>query len=124
MECVIDMIDDVEEFIEVISETMPTARKEHKCGECHETIGVGDEYEVIKGRFQGDLVTYKTCLICREIRDELFCSWRYEMIWEDLSERDYTPEIGDLLNFSPAAQQKLIEKLVIDDPWFEDDDEV
>lgn len=124
MECAIDLSNDIEKYIKIISEKTPVARKEHQCCECRDIIDVGDQYEMIKGRFERDIVTFKTCLVCREIRDELFCSWHYEMIWEDLDESEYEPQIGDLLNFSPAAQQKLIEKLVIDDPWFEEDDEV
>lgn len=114
MECAIDMSNDVEEFIKVISKTMATARKRHKCGECHEIIEIGDQYEYVKGTFCGELVIYKTCSVCHEIRSELFDCWRYEMIWEDLSESDCRPKISDLLNFSSAAQKKLTEKLIVD----------
>jgi len=49
------------------------AKKAHVCGECGEPIKVGDSYENIKGKCEGDWFEHKTCVPCQHIRDN-FCS--------------------------------------------------
>lgn len=46
-----------------------TARKDHKCCECGETISRGDRYEYSSGVWDGVPSSYKTCLQCMDLRD-------------------------------------------------------
>ena len=60
------------EYPEFISETWPRARKAYKCCECGETIKVGEKHQSITGKWDGEILTYRTCEICAKIRDD-FC---------------------------------------------------
>lgn len=66
----------------VYSESNPVARKEHKCCECCGTIKPGEKYQVIKGIWDGQCQTYKTCPECAVLR---------EVINKGLHGEDMTP---------------------------------
>jgi hypothetical protein len=65
---------------------MVKARKQHKCCECYVIIKAGDIYEKVVGKWDGEFCTFKTCKICVEIRDQIFCSWEYSNLWEVFGE--------------------------------------
>jgi hypothetical protein len=72
---------------EVSDINWPKARKAHECCECGEAIGFGQRYERVKGLWDGHWDTYKTCLTCVRIRDDLcprgfIYSALRETIWE------------------------------------------
>lgn len=48
--------------------TIRRARKFHKCCECQHPIVPGEDYEHIKGIWDGDSSEYKTCLCCAKAR--------------------------------------------------------
>lgn len=50
-----------------------TARKEHKCYECGDTIKKGEQYYVHTGLADGDWMRVKNCSICERIRDDYGC---------------------------------------------------
>lgn len=80
---------DYAERIQVLSERTPIARREHKCGECHRTIAVGEKYENVFGKLGGDNCRYKTCRHCLTARQWLSdqCDgWVYTGVEEDLRE--------------------------------------
>jgi len=85
MECVcIDM--DVNDFSDILSDTMPIARNEHKCIECARLIHPGEKYRKEKAVFEGCHSTYKTCVDCNSIRQEFVCgSWYWGEILEAVS---------------------------------------
>ena len=59
------------EMPSVYSDTMRTARKEHKCCECHLKIRKGDKYHHAKGCWDGVWQEFKTCESCDDLRHEL-----------------------------------------------------
>jgi len=84
---------------ELIRKKTPLARKEHRCSECGSVITVGERYEYVSGKWEGDFSTYKTCPDCVAIRDALdempcFC-WGHGCLWEDIEtqfqEADFQP---------------------------------
>ena len=83
-ECVIDVSwgDDPASFHR---SDVRDARKNHKCGECGKTIKPGEKYENTFAIWD-EPITCKTCSVCLELRNKLFCSWTYETIWEDIEE--------------------------------------
>lgn len=99
------MVDDAE-MVQVISERMPTARREHVCGECQRTIAVGEQYEAICGKCDGSMVRYKTCRHCIAARAWLSreCGgWLFEGVLPDLQEHwdedgIHTRELGRLIH--------------------------
>ena len=92
------------EWPELFHEKIVTARKDHRCCECHETIGAGEKYEHVRGMWDGVFSTYKTCIPCQSIRKEYCCSWFYEQLRDTLKD-----EIGiDYLdpNWKPLWAQE------------------
>jgi len=83
MKCVCNDTGDIPEFV---TEKLVTAKKIHKCCECKEYILPGQKYEVVKGKWDGQFDTFKTCLPCRTIRQEHCSWWVYGNLREDLRE--------------------------------------
>jgi hypothetical protein len=42
----------------------PTARKEHTCSQCGDTIQPGQTYKKIRGLWEGEWTTHKWCMRC------------------------------------------------------------
>ncbi len=66
------------------------ARKEHKCSECNSTIKIGEIYEYVSGKWEGDISIYKTCPDCLNIIEQLeekdcFCRMHCGL-WENIYE--------------------------------------
>ena len=107
--CVLSSDGDCEaEFYET---TLPKARKTHQCGECKNAIQPGETYERTAAKWDGDLTTCKTCLLCVEIRTKFSCgTWSFGDVWEDLtSGLFYKLTFGCLEGLSPAAREKVLE---------------
>ena len=58
------------------------ARKEHKCYECSKTISKGEIYEHVFGKWEGDICVFKTCSICKRIRDDFYSCYIYGELYE------------------------------------------
>lgn len=61
----------------VIWVTNPIARKEHRCCECLSVISPGEKYELVKGVWNGEFLTFKTCQICAIVRDAANLQYRW-----------------------------------------------
>lgn len=81
MECVC-ACDYADETYQVWWQDVVTARKQHVCCECGETIEPGQKYESYRGLYDGYFNTHKTCIPCRDIRDSLCSSWMFETLRE------------------------------------------
>jgi hypothetical protein len=104
MACQIDNASDGE-LVTLERHSTVTARKAHRCGECRAEIKIGESYEISKQLFEGEWTSFRSCLICVEIRDKLFCSWTWGGIWDDLvGESVFTLSMKDL---SVPAIEKL-----------------
>lgn len=68
----------------VYEEWCPTARKRHRCYECGGWIEPGEKYQRVRGLWDGDWLTYKTCAECVSIRNHLF--GKNEYIFGDLNQ--------------------------------------
>lgn len=87
--------------IEVISERrVVKARKTHTCNYCRcETINAGDEYATTTLKYNGDLYTWKSHLICEELVSALNMDGDEgvsdEDFYEDITEayRDLIPDV-------------------------------
>ena len=67
--------------------TNPTAKKIHKCSECHREIKVGEKYFRDSGKWDDGFFTFKMCSPCREIIDSFFCEgFAYGNMTADLYE--------------------------------------
>lgn len=71
----------------VYNSVIRTARQDHKCCECRETIARGSEYEYVTALYDGRWSSFKTCMLCVRIRKDLFrCGFYHEgldeMLWD------------------------------------------
>lgn len=57
--------------VEIINDTIVKARKQHVCNLCGEAIIVGEQYERVTCKYDGDIYTWKTHLDCTEIAHKL-----------------------------------------------------
>ena len=84
------------EMPEFLREKMVTARVAHRCCECTSTILPSEQYELVTGKWAGEMGVHKTCAECVKLRDYVtahvpcFC-WAYENLYEDATEilREY-----------------------------------
>lgn len=98
-----------------------TARKEHRCYECRETIVPGQKYEYCSGIWDGSPSAFKTCLSCVEIRNHFACDgWIFGELWRDLEE-NFFPDMkagGPCMEgLSPEAKGRLFDLRM---KWLED----
>ena len=114
---------------EFFLEKIVKARKKHICGECWQVINIGDKYEHVSGKWDGDMRTCKTCGDCREIRNAFNCGdgWIYEQVWDDIynsfCEEDFC-FAKKILNLSESAREKIGKKIerwqkIVDDRKYE-----
>lgn len=83
------MIEDADGYCTVLREHHRIARKEHKCTECHRTIGIGESYLSEAPLFDGDVSGWKTCAHCQRVRGWLTAEcggWMWGGIEEDIRE--------------------------------------
>ncbi len=106
--CIIGDVDTCGDGPDFINEDIVTARKPHVCCECHGTINPGDKYEHVRGKWEGDFSTFKTCIPCRTIRNHYFHSFGYGELWNDIIQYvcDSTP-----WNEKPEYEYMLPESL-------------
>lgn len=48
-------------------------RKEHECSECNQNIRIGERHQVVNMKCDGEFGSYRTCLVCAEIRKAFCC---------------------------------------------------
>lgn len=78
-----------DDYVELIKEGTPRAKKPHKCEECDRVIEVGERYISEAWIWEGEFGTSKTCRQCRAAAHwlSIVCSgWMYSMVLEDLME--------------------------------------
>lgn len=101
------------------------ARKDHTCSECRSTIARGEKYNYDSGIWDGRPDSFKTCLLCVEIRTHFSCEgWVYGCLWGDLQE-NFFPDMKSggpcMFGLSPEAKQKLIDERM---EWYFELDEI
>ena len=92
--------------------TQPRARKEYVCIECRQPIRKGEHYSRFASKYDGAISTSRTCLVCEEIREALYCDGYYfGCMWDDIKHqifmhRGLTVECVDKLK-TPEAKRVL-----------------
>lgn len=88
------------ELPSVFNESMPVARKSHRCSECGRPIEPGTKYRNIWGVWDGRGCTFKRCPACNRLAEYIkahvpcFCDW-FGGLREEASETLASiPEIG------------------------------
>ena len=115
-----------DEYCKVYNVDQRRARKEHVCGECGDTIGVGELHEYITMLFDGQWSTHRQCLLCSEIGDHFSCGRGrlLETLWDELRDSFFPDMVAGgpcMQGLSPAAKQKLIDARM---EWYFDQGEI
>lgn len=72
---------------ELFTQKTIKARAPHFCYECGEVINPGDYYEQVKGKWDGNFETYRTCGFCLKIRDMVCCDgYTFGELWPTVNE--------------------------------------
>jgi len=89
MECgCSDTYCDYEDGPECFVEENRKARKEHICCECRRIIKKNEEYEYVRGKWEGGFSTFKTCKQCAAIANDYLCGCRiYGNLRDDIWDR-------------------------------------
>lgn len=72
------------------------ARKSHRCYECRADIPPRETYEHVRGKWEGEIYTFRTCALCLELRQwakisvPCFC-WAYGDLHDNI--RDMVSEV-------------------------------
>jgi hypothetical protein len=98
----------------VCSQRVIKARKQQTCCECDKAIAPGESYEFVSGCWDGSWQSYRTCLICVEIRDAFCCNgYTFTWLWDRVRE-ELLPNMrmGCLEKLTTAAA-----KIALTDEW-------
>ena len=111
---------DSEDWLEYYKRQVVTAKKEHICLECGQTIPAGDRYERATGYNDEyrNWEVFKTCEACLSVRDTLICDGDYQHgdLWLFLDGMDVPSNlIGKL---SRRGLQAWNDWLKRDDGWW------
>jgi hypothetical protein len=76
------------------------ARKSHRCCECCGTIALGEQHWRFAGVWVGDFMTFRACVPCEELRQEIVddCGEEYRPPFEGLRDAydEHYPESGGM----------------------------
>ena len=78
---------DYGEAADVYNSQIRRAAKPHKCFECDKEIAVGEKHEYVSSLYEGEWSSWRTCLVCAEIRDAFYCDGSLSgQVWDDMRE--------------------------------------
>lgn len=76
------------EYAEFFSQKEVVGRKDYECSECGRVMPKGTKHQVASMKCEGDFSSYRTCLVCAEIRKAFCCDGEQfgGMFWEQMEE--------------------------------------
>jgi hypothetical protein len=95
--------------------TKPKARKVHQCYECEREIKLGEHYERVSAKLEGELSTYTFCLLCSEIHLKFSCGEgrTFGTLWDEMTEYVF-PELTTankcFIELSAAAKAEVLRR--------------
>lgn len=102
-----------DDFAEDFSQYENIAPLDFKCSECVRIIETGQTYQVTRILQEGERSTYRTCLVCAEIRAAFSCDGEMlgGVFWENLEEvfEDFNSGCLNKLK-TPEAKRFLVEQ--------------
>jgi len=85
MKCSCQIETDHDEESEMIFEKdLMICKNQQRCCECGVELSIGDQYRKEIALHDYEAHTYRTCLNCISIRDNLFCGWTWTNLLDDL----------------------------------------
>ena len=109
------------DFPAVFTSKLVKARESHRCSECGSEIKAGEQYETVRGLWDGQWERFKTCSDCLAIRDSLsmmpcFC-WSHGGLSEDIQNQ------FDYADFTPGERFAHLRVLAKHRRWGRQDDD-
>jgi hypothetical protein len=114
-DCNVCILNEVDCYTDFFHAEFRTAKKPHKCSECEKEIDKGERYQYACGKTEGDFWSFRTCLICDEIRAAFSCEGVMYggMFWEDMHSQGVFNEMTtgclDKLK-TPEAKKELLRR--------------
>lgn len=91
------------EGFDFVETKLVRARKPHECCECRETINVGDLHEHLRGVYDGQWDSYRTCARCVNVAADYFHGRTLGCMVEDfLAEHDVDYRKGIPAHITPC----------------------
>lgn len=131
MDCSCQINIDIDYYhYEEISCNQTTAANNFKCCECNEIIPANDKHwvDIMKATWENPpkIDIFRTCIDCMSVRNEIFCDFQFESMWELLY--DYLADDGlipesCIVKLTPKARDTIYN--AIEEVWkhFEDEDD-
>ena len=94
------------EVPEFFHSKMRRARKAHRCCECPETIQPGDLHDYAVGKWDGEVIEFRTCARCSNVAADYFDGRIYGGMYEDFFQAhgfDYRDGIP--ADFAPCRER-------------------
>lgn len=77
--------------------TNPVAKKQHYCSECQHPIYPGENYERVSGKWDGEVITFKICTFCQDLKNYTSEITEYEFglgnLHEEMREAIYSTSL-------------------------------
>ena len=89
------------------------ARKPHRCYECRREIRPREEYERTTGKWDGEIFSFRCCLLCVEIRKKFYCNGGgvFGSLWDDMVAEAFPVLTFDCLEgLSVAAREEILKR--------------
>lgn len=82
------------DYAEFFSQKEVVGRKDYECSECDRVIPKGAKHQVASMKCDGDFSSYRTCLVCAEIREAFCCEGEMfgGIFWSDMEDYGF-PEM-------------------------------
>ena len=124
MKCSCQIETDHEEESEMIFEKDLTIFKnQQRCCECGVELNIGDQYRKEIAHHDYEAHTYRTCIDCLSIRDNLFCGWTwtclFDDLWEEIEDGEDIPE-SCMATLTTPARERVCE--IIETFWEREND--
>ena len=124
MKCSCQIETDHDEESEMIFEKDLTIFKnQQRCCECGVELSIGDQYRKEIALHDYEAHTYRTCLDCISIRDNLFCGWTwtclFDDLWEEIEDGEDIPE-SCMATLTTPARERVCE--IIETFWEREND--
>lgn len=88
------------------------ARKRHECCECLGVIEKGESHERYAGKWEGDIRTFRTCVLCIKAREAMKLEqWAFGCLIEAADELDF-PGVAEVVEFQERREENRRKRML------------
>ena len=116
-------IDHDEESEMIFEKDLTICENQQRCCECGIGLLPGTSYRKEIAKYDYEAHTYRTCIDCLSIRDNLFCGWTWtcllDDLWEEIEDGEDIPE-SCMATLTIPARERVCE--IIETFWEREND--